>query len=67
MALLPVIIKVAILEHRPNSNAAGTQLVPAKLDLKYADLNSSGLKVDIKPGKNDISFAWTAPWALSHV
>lgn len=48
---------VAILEHRPNANAAGTQLVPAKLDLKYADLNSSGLAVDIKPGKNAVSFA----------
>ena len=59
--------KVAILEHRPNSNAAGTQLVPAKLDLKYADLNSSGLEVDIKPGKNDISFALDRAAALSHV
>jgi hypothetical protein len=49
--------KVAILEHRPNSNAAGTQLVPAKLDLKYANLNSSGLEIDIKPGKNEVSFA----------
>jgi hypothetical protein len=48
--------KVAILEHRPNANAGGTQLVPAKLDLKYADLNSSGLEVDIKPGKNEVSF-----------
>jgi len=48
--------KVAILEHRPNSNTAGTQLVPAKLDLKYADLNSSGLEVDIKPGTNAVSF-----------
>jgi predicted lysophospholipase L1 biosynthesis ABC-type transport system permease subunit len=48
--------KVAILEHRPNANAAGTQLVPARLDLKYADLNSSGLEVDVKPGKNEISF-----------
>lgn len=48
--------KVAILEHRPNSNTAGTQLVPAKLHLKYADLNSSGLEVDIKPGKNEVSF-----------
>jgi len=49
--------QVAILEHRPNANAAGTQLVPAKLDLKYADLNSSGLEIDIKPGKNSVSFA----------
>src|SRR6478609_1072060 len=48
---------VAILEHRPNANTAGTQLVPAKLDLKYADLNSSGLEVDIKSGKNAVSFA----------
>ncbi len=49
--------KVAILEHRPNANAGGTQLVPAKLALKYADLNSSGLEVDIKPGRNEVSFA----------
>lgn len=48
--------QVAILEHRPNANAAGTQLVPAKLDLKYADLNSSGLEVDIKAGKNVVKF-----------
>jgi hypothetical protein len=48
--------QVAILEHRPNANAGGTQLVPAKLDLKYADLNSSGLEVDIHPGKNEVSF-----------
>ena len=48
--------KVAVLEHRPNSNAAGTQLTPAKLDLKYADLNSSGLEADIKPGKNEVTF-----------
>jgi hypothetical protein len=48
--------QVAILEHRPNANAAGTQLVPAKLDLKYADLNSSGLEADIKSGKNVVTF-----------
>jgi len=46
---------VAILEHRPNANAAGTQLVPAKLDLKYADLNSSGLECTVKPGKNEVT------------
>jgi len=49
--------KVAILEHRPNANAGGTQLVPAKLDLKYADLNSSGLTADIKPGRNEVTLA----------
>lgn len=48
--------KVAVLEHRPNANAAGTQLVPAKLHLKYADLNSSGLEVDVKSGRNEITF-----------
>jgi hypothetical protein len=48
--------KVAILEHRPNASAAGTQLAPAKLDLKYADLNSSGLEADVKPGTNKIRF-----------
>ena len=47
---------VAILEHRPNANAAGTQLVPAKLDLKYADLNSSGLECNVNPGTKEVTF-----------
>jgi hypothetical protein len=47
--------KIAILEHRPNANEGGTQLVPAKLDLKYANLESSGLEAKITPGKNQIT------------
>jgi hypothetical protein len=45
---------VAIVEHRPSTGGEGSALAPQKLDSKYYDNKTSGLKATVKSGPNPI-------------
>jgi hypothetical protein len=47
--------KVAIVEERKSLAAEGSQLAPGLLDVKYYDLNTSGLTADVTSGKNEVT------------